>query len=212
MSRRLGRGRVGFPSTDRAAAFSRSGSELAGRRRDRMCSIPQLCSDATKTAARAGQCDSLAGFEWDVAGCWIYPKPTVDLCAPNRVGSIQSWPDCCARRGPSSSARSGASDAAKHDRVLGSTWGRHLNTPTAATGASFSNRGRSQRPARNVADPASAVRSCQAVSITCVETRARTPSTSEGSTGPISANADTLWRNRSCNVRADLAGDHARTS
>ena len=34
--------------------------------------IPQLCSDATKTAvARAGQCDSLAGFEWVVAGCWI---------------------------------------------------------------------------------------------------------------------------------------------
>jgi hypothetical protein len=33
--------------------------------------IPQLCSDATKTAARAEQCDSLGGFEWVVAGCWI---------------------------------------------------------------------------------------------------------------------------------------------
>jgi hypothetical protein len=33
--------------------------------------IPQLCSDARKTAARAEQCDSLGGFEWVVAGCWI---------------------------------------------------------------------------------------------------------------------------------------------
>jgi hypothetical protein len=33
--------------------------------------VAQLCSDATKTPARARQCDSLARLESVVAGCWI---------------------------------------------------------------------------------------------------------------------------------------------
>ena len=40
----------------------------------------------------------------------------------------------------------------------------------------------------------------------CAETRASTPSTAEDSTAPISASVDTLWRNRSCNVRCRSAG------
>jgi len=45
-----------------------------------------------------------------------------------------------------------------------------------------------------------------------MDTRARTSLTAAGSTTPISASVDTLWRNRSCNVCADEVGDHARTS
>src|SRR3954470_3625586 len=44
------------------------------------------------------------------------------------------------------------------------------------------------------------------------ETRLTTSSTAEGSTAPIPASVETLWRNRSDSVPAESPGDQARTS
>ena len=45
-----------------------------------------------------------------------------------------------------------------------------------------------------------------------IHRRKTNPPTADGSTAPISASVDTLWRTRSGNFLADLAGDQARTS
>ena len=53
-----------------ATGPSLSRSEETSCRGPSSSSVAQLWSDAMKTAARAGQCNSLARFECVVADCW----------------------------------------------------------------------------------------------------------------------------------------------